>query len=98
MSSEPKPFIPYGRQTISEADIAAVVDALVEAAKAGKDTIHELIHDDFPKAGPDEPMNNLFAMFSEKSYPIAIVDENQRLLGVVVKGAVLEQLAEAGEH
>ena len=43
-------------------------------------------------------MNNLFAMFSEKSYPIAIVDDNQRLLGVVVKGAVLEQLAEAGEH
>ncbi|WP_287124862.1 glycine betaine/L-proline ABC transporter ATP-binding protein [Chromohalobacter sp.] len=74
------------------------VDDVDAAAKAGKDTIHELIHDDFPKAGPDEPMNNLFAMFSEKSYPIAIVDDNQRLLGVVVKGAVLEQLAEAGEH
>jgi len=28
MSSEPKPFIPYGRQTISEADIAAVVEVL----------------------------------------------------------------------
>ncbi|WP_432415101.1 quaternary amine ABC transporter ATP-binding protein [Chromohalobacter israelensis] len=74
------------------------VDDVDAAAKAGKDTIHELIHDDFPKAGPDEPMNNLFAMFGEKSYPIAIVDDNQRLLGVVVKGAVLEQLAEAGEH
>ena len=28
MSSEPKPFIPYGRQTISEDDIAAVVEVL----------------------------------------------------------------------
>ena len=28
MSSEQKPFIPYGRQTISEADIAAVVEVL----------------------------------------------------------------------
>ena len=28
MSSEPKPFIPYGRQTITEADIAAVVEVL----------------------------------------------------------------------
>ena len=28
MSSEPRPFIPYGRQTISEADIAAVVEVL----------------------------------------------------------------------
>ncbi|MCI0508913.1 glycine betaine/proline transport system ATP-binding protein [Chromohalobacter marismortui] len=74
------------------------VDDVDAAAKAGKDTISELIQNDFPKAGPDEPMNNLFAMFTEKSYPIAIVDDNQRLLGVVVKGAVLEKLAEAGEH
>jgi UDP-4-amino-4,6-dideoxy-N-acetyl-beta-L-altrosamine transaminase len=28
MSSEPRPFIPYGRQTITEADIAAVVKVL----------------------------------------------------------------------
>ena len=28
MSSEPKPFIPYGRQTITEADISAVVEVL----------------------------------------------------------------------
>lgn len=28
MSSEPKPFLPYGRQTITEADIAAVVEVL----------------------------------------------------------------------
>jgi UDP-4-amino-4,6-dideoxy-N-acetyl-beta-L-altrosamine transaminase len=28
MSSEQKPFLPYGRQTITEADIAAVVDVL----------------------------------------------------------------------
>ena len=28
MSSEPQPFLPYGRQTITEADIAAVVEVL----------------------------------------------------------------------
>ena len=28
MSSEPKPFIPYGCKTISEADIASVVEVL----------------------------------------------------------------------
>ena len=28
MSSEPSPFLPYGRQTITEADISAVVDVL----------------------------------------------------------------------
>jgi len=28
MSSEPRPFLPYGRQTVTEADIAAVVEVL----------------------------------------------------------------------
>jgi len=47
--------------------------------------------------GPDEPLHNLFAMFSEKSFPIAVVDDNRKLLGVVVKGAVLDELARAAE-
>ncbi|MGC3874399.1 quaternary amine ABC transporter ATP-binding protein [Halomonas sp. GXIMD04776] len=68
------------------------------AAREGKQSIDGLISDDFPKVGPDEPLHNLFAMFGDKSYPIAVVDEDQRLLGVVVKGAVLAQLAEAGEQ
>ncbi|WP_136067727.1 quaternary amine ABC transporter ATP-binding protein [Modicisalibacter radicis] len=73
-------------------------DAADRAAKEGIQSIRELIHNDFPRVGPDEPLHNLFAMFNEKSYPIAVVDEDQRLLGVVVKGAVLAELAEAGEH
>ncbi|WP_129139832.1 quaternary amine ABC transporter ATP-binding protein [Modicisalibacter coralii] len=74
------------------------VDAVDQAAKDGAQSIKSLIHDDFPRVGPDEPLHNLFAMFSEKSYPIAVVDEDQRLLGVVVKGAVLAELAESGER
>jgi len=36
-------------------------------------------------------------MFSEKGFPIAVVDDQKRLLGVVVKGAVLDELAQAGD-
>lgn len=68
-----------------------------EAAKAGKDSIRDLISTDFPSVSPEEPLSTLYSMFDGKSYPIAVIDEDQRLLGVVVKGAVLEQLAEAGE-
>lgn len=68
------------------------------AAREGKQSIEGLISNDFPRVGPDEPLHNLFAMFGDKSYPIAVIDEDQRLLGVVVKGAVLAQLAEAGEQ
>ncbi|GGX78830.1 glycine betaine transport ATP-binding protein OpuAA [Litchfieldella qijiaojingensis] len=68
------------------------------AVKDGQQGIASLIHQDFPCVSPDEPLHNLFAMFSGKSFPIAVVDYDKRLLGVVVKGAVLAQLAESGEH
>ncbi len=77
---------------------------LLEADAASRDigakaeSITDHLTQDFRKVSPDEPLQNLFAMFSEKSYPIAVVDEQQRLLGVVVKGAVLDELARAGEQ
>ncbi|MGP9665484.1 quaternary amine ABC transporter ATP-binding protein [Halomonas sp. AOP22-C1-8] len=67
------------------------------AIKEGAEKIAGYLTQDFRKVPPDEPLQNLFAMFSEKSFPIAVVDEQQRLLGVVVKGAVLDELARAGE-
>ncbi|MDY7115512.1 glycine betaine/L-proline ABC transporter ATP-binding protein [Halomonas sp. SSL-5] len=73
------------------------VDAAERAAKQGADTIREFMTQDFRKVGPQEPLHNLFAMFSEKGFPIAVVDDSERLLGVVVKGAVLDQLAQAAD-
>lgn len=74
------------------------VDAADQATKEGKQDISSVWHQDFACVGPDEPLHNLFAMFSEKSFPIAVVDEDKRLLGVVVKGAVLAELAESGDN
>ncbi|WP_280550209.1 glycine betaine/L-proline ABC transporter ATP-binding protein [Halomonas sp. 11-S5] len=74
-----------------------VVDAVEQAAKEGKESIHDIMTQDFRAVGPEEPLHNLFAMFSEKSFPIAVVDDSHRLLGVVVKGAVLDELARAAE-
>ncbi|WP_251978125.1 quaternary amine ABC transporter ATP-binding protein [Salinicola avicenniae] len=81
-----------------ERKLLGIVDAdkADEAAKAGLDSIESLIDPDFPYVGPDEPLASLYAMFSGKSHPIAVLDDNKRLLGVIVKGAVLEQLAQAG--
>ncbi|HDZ48536.1 hypothetical protein LCGC14_0036860 [marine sediment metagenome] len=73
-------------------------DAASQAIEEGASTITPYLTQNFRKVPPDEPLQNLFAMFSEKSYPIAVLDEQQRLLGVVVKGAVLDELARAGEH
>ncbi len=52
---------------------------------------------DFRSVTREEPLHNLFAMFSENRFPIAVVDDDKVLQGVVVKGAVLDELAQAGE-
>ncbi len=75
---------------------------LIEAAvlrKAIQDqaqSIQSYIDIDIPKVGPDEPLNQLFGLF-DRSIPVAVVNDKEQLLGVVVKGAVLDELAKAGE-
>lgn len=73
-------------------------DAANTAIQEGAEKITGYLTQDFRKVSPEEPLQNLFAMFSEKSFPIAVIDEEQRLQGVVVKGAVLDELARAGEQ
>lgn len=67
-----------------------------EAMQAKQDNIRDLIDPNVPTVGPDEPLSSIFGMFDARSVPVAVVDEGGRLLGVVVKGAVLDELAKAG--
>lgn len=69
-----------------------------QAITEGAEHITDYLTQDFRQVGPEEPLHNLFAMFSEKSFPIAVVDDHKRLVGVVVKGAVLDELARAGDE
>ena len=73
-------------------------DAASQAIEAGDETLNAYLTQDFRQVTPEEPLQHLFAMFSEKGFPIAVVDEEKRLLGVVVKGAVLDELARAGDQ
>lgn len=70
-------------------------DVLNEAVKRGDRRIQDLLITDLHKVSEDEPLNNLFPMFDERSYPIAVVDEQNRLKGVVVRGSLLAELAQA---
>ncbi|WNL43155.1 glycine betaine/L-proline ABC transporter ATP-binding protein [Halomonas sp. PAMB 3264] len=73
-------------------------DAASQAIEAGDETLDAYLTQDFRLVTPQEPLQHLFAMFSEKGFPVAVVDEEKRLLGVIVKGAVLDELARAGDQ
>lgn len=53
----------------------------------------DILITDGPSVGPDTLLNELFEITSMAKVPLAVVDENGRLMGVIVRGAVLGALA-----
>ncbi|WP_081803324.1 quaternary amine ABC transporter ATP-binding protein [Halotalea alkalilenta] len=72
--------------------------AVVRACAGEAPSLATLIEREVPRVLPEEPLHHLFPMFNKRSYPIAVVDGEGRLRGVVVRGAVLAQLAEVGRE
>lgn len=69
-----------------------------EAAQRGDKTIEAVIQRDIPKVSPDETLTTLISIISDKEWvsaPIPVIDENQKLLGIVVKGSILSGLAQS---
>jgi len=56
-------------------------------------TILDVMRREIPRVHPDALLNDLFEMMSETHLPVAVVDESNRLKGIVIKGAVLSALA-----
>jgi glycine betaine/proline transport system ATP-binding protein len=69
-----------------------------DASRAAKSGIglEEILISDAPRVAPDTVLSDLFEVTSSSKVPLAVVDEQDRLLGVIVRGAVLGALA--GEH
>lgn len=70
-----------------------------EAAKAvenGDKTLENILIRDVKTVSPDVPAHELFAELSEIPYPLAVVDEEKRLRGVIVRGTILAALSDRG--
>jgi glycine betaine/proline transport system ATP-binding protein len=63
-----------------------------EAVEAGKG-LHDIIDPNVQKVTSDTLLTDLFDQVSTASIPVAAVDENSRLLGILVRGAVIGALA-----
>lgn len=67
-------------------------DAVNDAKLNGK-TLEEVLRTEVPKVGPHTLLNELFDLVAFSDIPVAVTGEHDRLLGVLVKGAVLGGLA-----
>ncbi|MFS8666050.1 MAG: betaine/proline/choline family ABC transporter ATP-binding protein, partial [Limnochordales bacterium] len=73
------------------------IDDIVEAAKSQR-PLEACLRRDFQPVTEDTRLDQVIPLGAESSIPIPVVDEAQRLRGVIVKGALLAALAarEAG--
>ncbi|UJF34141.1 quaternary amine ABC transporter ATP-binding protein [Paenibacillus hexagrammi] len=68
-----------------------------EAMKSGK-TLEDIVIRDVPTVAPERLLHELFEICGTSKYPVGVVDENGRILGVIVRGAVLGALAGQPVH
>ncbi|MDF2837804.1 MAG: opuAA [Paenibacillus sp.] len=67
-----------------------------EASRAVKENVKLediLMREDIPIVSPDAVLHELFELMGQIRLPVAVTDDNGRLKGVVIKGAVLAALA-----
>ncbi|AKG36251.1 quaternary amine ABC transporter ATP-binding protein [Paenibacillus durus] len=66
-----------------------------DAARAIKEQqpIADVMRREIPQVRPEALLNELFELMAESHLPLAVVDEHDRLKGIVIKGAVLSALA-----
>lgn len=67
---------------------------VTEAARRGEKALDPLIRTDFNWVAYDAPVTDIMGVVAESGYPVAVLDEEQKLRGVVIRGVLLASLAE----
>lgn len=70
-------------------------DAL-KASEHNEEDLSKILTHDFPVAAPDTPLSELIPLLADSRFPVAVVDEQQRLKGIVIRGTLLAALARKG--
>lgn len=70
------------------------IDDAVALKEEGKKNIEKIISSDIEVAGPETPINALLTKSIQSKYPIAVIDEDSKLLGIVDRATILAELNE----
>nr|WP_094228443.1 glycine betaine/L-proline ABC transporter ATP-binding protein [Methanolobus psychrotolerans] len=69
-----------------------LIDDAVLAVKEKK-TINEVLITDIKTVEPNLPIKDIIPMIADCKYPLAVVNDNNKLIGVIVRGSILGALA-----
>ncbi|HEP1646299.1 TPA: glycine betaine/L-proline ABC transporter ATP-binding protein [Streptococcus pyogenes] len=78
-------------------DGSLTADAAIEARKKGL-PLSEVIDRDVRTVSKDTIITDILPLIYDSSAPIAVTDDNNRLLGVIIRGRVIEALANISDE
>ncbi|MDY6821729.1 MAG: CBS domain-containing protein, partial [Deferribacterota bacterium] len=58
-----------------------------------KNIISDIVDTDIVKVKLDTPATELFALIENSKYPLAVVDDDDHLKGVIIKGSLISMLS-----
>jgi len=62
----------------------------------GESDLEKALHRDIKMVSRETPAQELFPIMQDMSYPVAVVDDESKLLGIIVKGLLFSAIAERG--
>ncbi len=71
-------------------------DEVAKLIEKGEKNVESAIIRDIETVAPETPASELFAIMQGISHPVAVVDDNYRLKGIIVKGLLMAAIAERG--
>lgn len=71
-------------------------DCCVDAVVNGYKDIKRLIITDVPQVTPDTHINDVIPLLADSKFPVAVVSDDGKLMGVIVRGAVLAGMLRKG--
>ncbi|MBO8127635.1 MAG: glycine betaine/L-proline ABC transporter ATP-binding protein [Peptococcaceae bacterium] len=83
-----------------ERKLAGIVtaDDAYEARERGEKDLSKILITDVPTAKPDTPVSDLIPVLAESKFPVAVVNDDNKLLGVIVRGALLAGMVRKGDE
>jgi len=71
-----------------------LADDAAAAIQRGEKTIANITMTDIPTVSPDTVVSDLIPIMSTMNYPLAVVNDDKQLVGIIIKGSLLAGIAE----
>lgn len=68
------------------------INEAIDAARGGSVKLEEIAQQEFPTTSPNSPLEEILHLMADTDLPVAVVDEEKRLLGVITRQALLRAI------